>query len=149
MIKMISVNFLFMSSIDVFVKIDWPRLLSRELHPPFQPTVHADETYYFDREFTSRTPKDSPGAPLSSSGPDLFRGFSFVAPTLLNEQHNPSNNNNNYNNNYNNPFSQLQIPSSLSFNTTLANLTNQGNNNNNNKGNGVQHTKKVNSTQKI
>ena len=99
-----------------FEKIDWIKLLKRELNPPFQPTVHADETYYFDREFTSRTPKDSPGAPLSSSGPDLFRGFSFVAPIILNDP---------YTNNSNNNVSQMS--SSLSFNTTLNNLTNQAN----------------------
>lgn len=102
-----------------FAKINWEKLFRRELNPPFQPTVHADETYYFDREFTSRTPKDSPGAPLSSSGPDLFRGFSFVAP-IIHEQCNPVSNNQNY--------SQLHMSSSVSFNTTLANLTNQGNN---------------------
>lgn len=68
-----------------FTKIDWIKLFKREISPPFQPTVHADEAHYFDREFTSRTPKDSPGVPLSSSGPDLFRGFSFVAPIVYNE----------------------------------------------------------------
>ena len=68
-----------------FSTIDWEKLNKREINPPFQPTVHADETYYFDREFTSRTPKDSPCLPLSSSGLDLFRGFSFVAPIVLNE----------------------------------------------------------------
>lgn len=67
-----------------FATIDWEKLNRREINPPFQPTVHADETYYFDREFTSRTPKDSPCLPLSSSGLDLFRGFSFVAPIVLN-----------------------------------------------------------------
>jgi p90 ribosomal S6 kinase len=40
-----------------FEKIDWIKLYKKELSPPFQPTVHSDETYYFDREFTSRTPK--------------------------------------------------------------------------------------------
>lgn len=97
-----------------FSKIDWVKLLKREKSPPFQPTVHADETYYFDREFTSRTPKDSPGAPLSSSGTDLFRGFSFVAPVILNEQFNSNN---------------VSMSSSVSFNTTLANLTNQATSN--------------------
>ena len=42
-----------------FEKIDWVKLFNKEINPPFQPTVHADETYYFDREFTSRTPKGS------------------------------------------------------------------------------------------
>ena len=66
-----------------FATIDWPRLFKKEINPPFHPTVHADETYYFDREYTTRTPRDSPGLPLSSSGPDLFRGFSFVAPIIF------------------------------------------------------------------
>lgn len=92
-----------------FCKIDWYKLHNRQIQPPFQPTVHADETYYFDREFTSRTPKDSPGAPLSSNGPDLFRGFSFVAPTILTDQYNHSN---------------VSMSSSHSFNSTLNILNN-------------------------
>lgn len=40
-----------------FASINWQKLESKEINPPFQPTVHADEAYYFDREFTSRTPK--------------------------------------------------------------------------------------------
>jgi ribosomal protein S6 kinase alpha-1/2/3/6 len=69
-----------------FASINWNKLYHKEINPPFQPTVHADEAYYFDREFTSRTPKDSPGIPISANnGTDLFRGFSFVAPILLND----------------------------------------------------------------
>jgi serine/threonine protein kinase len=99
-----------------FSKIDWLKLMRRELDPPFQPTVHADETYYFDREFTSRTPRDSPGVPLSSnSGSDLFRGFSFVAPMILNETFPHSNNS---------AMKNSNISTSQSFNTTLTNLTN-------------------------
>lgn len=66
-----------------FAAIDWDKLYKKEITPPYRPPVHADETYYFDREFTSRTPRDSPGVPLSSTGLDLFRGFSFVAPMIL------------------------------------------------------------------
>lgn len=33
---------------------------------------------------------DSPGIPLSANAPDLFRGFSFVAPVLINEMKNTS-----------------------------------------------------------
>jgi p90 ribosomal S6 kinase len=40
-----------------FASIDWDKLEQKILNPPFQPTVHADEVYYFDTEFTSRTPK--------------------------------------------------------------------------------------------
>ena len=68
-----------------FSKIDWGKLFRKEINPPFQPAVHVDETHYFDKEFTTRTPRDSPGVPLSSCGADLFRGFSFVAPVILNE----------------------------------------------------------------
>lgn len=69
-----------------FAAINWDRLYSKEITPPYRPPVHADETYYFDREFTSRTPRDSPGVPLSSTGLDLFRGFSFVAPVVFTDQ---------------------------------------------------------------
>jgi ribosomal protein S6 kinase alpha-1/2/3/6 len=65
-----------------FSIIDWDKLLAREISPPFQPTIQLDDTYYFDREFTLRTPKDSPGIPISS-GVELFRGFSFIAPSVL------------------------------------------------------------------
>ncbi|CAJ0938338.1 unnamed protein product [Ranitomeya imitator] len=66
-----------------FSTIDWNRLYRRELSPPFKPAVtQPDDTYYFDSEFTSRTPKDSPGIPPSAGAHQLFRGFSFVAPSL-------------------------------------------------------------------
>uniref|UniRef100_A0A8C5MCP8 Ribosomal protein S6 kinase n=1 Tax=Leptobrachium leishanense TaxID=445787 RepID=A0A8C5MCP8_9ANUR len=66
-----------------FSTIDWNKLYRRELSPPFKPAVaQPDDTYYFDTEFTSRTPKDSPGIPPSAGAHQLFRGFSFVAPAL-------------------------------------------------------------------
>ena len=39
-------------------------------------------TACFDKEFTSRTPRDSPGLPPSASAHELFRGFSFVSKSL-------------------------------------------------------------------
>ncbi len=34
------------------------KLYRKELNPPFQPAVtKSDDTYYFDKEYTSRTPK--------------------------------------------------------------------------------------------
>ncbi|XP_063810787.1 ribosomal protein S6 kinase alpha-1 isoform X2 [Pseudophryne corroboree] len=69
-----------------FSTIDWNKLFRREISPPFKPAVkQPDDTYYFDTEFTSRTPKDSPGIPPSAGAHQLFRGFSFVAPTLNEE----------------------------------------------------------------
>ncbi|CAE1142002.1 RPS6KA [Acanthosepion pharaonis] len=70
-----------------FASIDWDKLLRREVNPPFKPAVvRADEAFYFDSEFTSKTPKGlvySPGIPVSAQDHQLFRGFSFVAPGLL------------------------------------------------------------------
>uniref|UniRef100_A0A8C9R095 Ribosomal protein S6 kinase n=1 Tax=Scleropages formosus TaxID=113540 RepID=A0A8C9R095_SCLFO len=70
-----------------FSTIDWNKLFRREIKPPFKPAVaRPDDTFYFDPEFTSRTPKDSPGVPPSAGAHQLFRGFSFVAPAMLEEE---------------------------------------------------------------
>ncbi|XP_036448472.1 ribosomal protein S6 kinase alpha-1 isoform X2 [Colossoma macropomum] len=70
-----------------FSTIDWNKLFRREIKPPFRPAVaRPDDTFYFDSEFTSRTPKDSPGVPPSAGAHQLFRGFSFVAPAMLEEE---------------------------------------------------------------
>jgi p90 ribosomal S6 kinase len=65
-----------------FGNIDWDKLLSKLIPPPFQPTVVQDDAFYFDSEFTSRTPHDSPAIPASAATHELFRGFSYVAPLL-------------------------------------------------------------------
>ncbi|XP_029140470.1 ribosomal protein S6 kinase alpha-1 [Protobothrops mucrosquamatus] len=67
--------------------IDWNKLFRREIKPPFKPAVgRPDDTFYFDKEFTSRTPKDSPGIPPSAGAHQLFRGFSFVATGLIEDE---------------------------------------------------------------
>ena len=126
-----------------FATIDWEKLNRREINPPFQPTVHADETYYFDREFTSRTPKDSPCLPLSSSGLDLFRGFSFVAPIVLNEnQSTHSTNSLTDSSSYNSLANTNNSNSQSSRNNNTTNTTTNNNNthglvtSSNGKGNG-------------
>ncbi|CAB0034513.1 unnamed protein product [Trichogramma brassicae] len=79
-----------------FATIDWQKLYNKEIKPPFKPAVSEDDdAYYFDKEFTCKTPKDSPGVPPSATAHELFRGFSFVAPCLLedsNGEHKPSEN---------------------------------------------------------
>ena len=41
-----------------FSTIDWVKLYKRELQPPFKPAVvQTDDVFYFDKEFTSKTPK--------------------------------------------------------------------------------------------
>ncbi|TNM96110.1 hypothetical protein fugu_015771 [Takifugu bimaculatus] len=65
-----------------FNTIDWNKLFRREIHPPFKPAAgRPDDTFYFDPEFTAKTPRDSPGVPPSANAHQLFRGFSFVAIT--------------------------------------------------------------------
>ncbi|KAK7877404.1 hypothetical protein WMY93_031891 [Mugilogobius chulae] len=57
-------------------------MFRREIHPPFKPAAgRPDDTFYFDPEFTAKTPRDSPGVPPSANAHQLFRGFSFVAIT--------------------------------------------------------------------
>ncbi|ESO84964.1 hypothetical protein LOTGIDRAFT_236015 [Lottia gigantea] len=73
-----------------FASIDWVKLKKRSLSPPFKPAVVlSDEVFYFDTEFTMRTPKDSPGIPASATAHELFKGFSFIAPALLGETEKP------------------------------------------------------------
>ncbi|XP_043556402.1 ribosomal protein S6 kinase alpha-3 isoform X5 [Chiloscyllium plagiosum] len=63
-----------------FSTIDWNKLCRREIMPPFKPAIgRPEDTFYFDPEFTAKTPKDSPGVPPSANAHQLFRGFSFVA----------------------------------------------------------------------
>ncbi|GCC27509.1 hypothetical protein chiPu_0005933 [Chiloscyllium punctatum] len=63
-----------------FSTIDWNKLCRREIMPPFKPAIgRPEDTFYFDPEFTAKTPKDSPGIPPSANAHQLFRGFSFVA----------------------------------------------------------------------
>lgn len=69
---------------EFFATVDWEALLLKKVRPPFKPAVsRPDDAFYFDPEFTSKTPRDSPGVPASANAHELFRGFSFVAPRLL------------------------------------------------------------------
>ncbi|CAG9787704.1 unnamed protein product [Diatraea saccharalis] len=83
---------------EFFSNIDWEALLKKEVVPPFRPAVsRADDAFYFDSEFTCRTPRDSPGVPASANAHELFRGFSFVAPCLLTDENNKTVTNQNQN----------------------------------------------------
>lgn len=59
---------------EFFATIDFDALYSKKVKPPFQPAVCGPEDAYFDSEFTSKTPKDSPGIPASANAHELFRG---------------------------------------------------------------------------
>lgn len=70
---------------EFFSRIDWPSLQVKKTRPPFIPAVSRDDAFYFDSEYTSKSPKDSPGGPVSASAHEIFRGFSFIAPCLLDD----------------------------------------------------------------
>lgn len=70
---------------EFFATIDWPNLIKKNVRPPFIPAVSRDDAFYFDSEYTSKSPRDSPGGPVSASAHEIFRGFSFIAPGLLDE----------------------------------------------------------------
>uniref|UniRef100_A0A8D2NBT4 non-specific serine/threonine protein kinase n=1 Tax=Zonotrichia albicollis TaxID=44394 RepID=A0A8D2NBT4_ZONAL len=67
-----------------FSTVDWNKLFRREIQPPFKPASgKPEDTFCFDPEFTAKTPKDSPGVPPSANAHQLFKGFSFVATTTV------------------------------------------------------------------
>ncbi|XP_065082862.1 ribosomal protein S6 kinase 2 beta-like isoform X2 [Ochlerotatus camptorhynchus] len=68
---------------EFFTNVDWDAFERKEVRPPFIPAVSRDDAFYFDSEYTNKSPKDSPGGPVSASAHEIFRGFSFIAPGLL------------------------------------------------------------------
>ena len=41
-----------------FATINWDKLLKRQVVPPFKPVgSRVDEAFYFDKQFTSKTPR--------------------------------------------------------------------------------------------
>ncbi|XP_055612335.1 ribosomal protein S6 kinase 2 beta isoform X3 [Uranotaenia lowii] len=72
---------------EFFSNVDWDAFERKEVRPPFIPAVSRDDAFYFDTEYTNKSPKyiDSPGGPVSASAHEIFRGFSFIAPCLLDD----------------------------------------------------------------
>ncbi|CAF1461058.1 unnamed protein product [Adineta steineri] len=71
-----------------FESINWDKLYKKEIEPPFIPPIHSDYAHYFDKEFTCKTPTDSPGIPPSADANKTFQGFSYIAPDLINARQN-------------------------------------------------------------
>ena len=64
-----------------FSKIDWNRLESRQMEPPFKPKVKSPyDVSNFDPDFTSENPRLSQidGKLLKTIDEEIFKGFSFV-----------------------------------------------------------------------
>ena len=68
-----------------FHSINWDILIEKKISPPFKPTIVPDLTFNFESTFTNKPVLDSPATPPSAAAHVLFRGFSYVAPTLQNE----------------------------------------------------------------
>lgn len=62
-----------------FQSIDFDKLCRREVKPPFIPAVPPDSAYLIEEH---NLIQESPGVPASANAKELFRGFSFVAPSL-------------------------------------------------------------------
>ncbi|CAF3402602.1 unnamed protein product [Rotaria sp. Silwood1] len=73
-----------------FESIDWDKLYKKQIEPPFIPPIHSDFAHYFDKEFTCKTPTDSPGIPPSAEAHESFHGFSYIAPELIHARQNDS-----------------------------------------------------------
>ncbi|XP_076764452.1 ribosomal protein S6 kinase beta-1 isoform X1 [Xylocopa sonorina] len=72
---------------NFFKHINWQDVISRKLEPPFKPSIKsADDTSQFDEQFTATVPVDSPvESTLSESANMIFQGFTYVAPSVLEE----------------------------------------------------------------
>ncbi|CAA3006464.1 ribosomal S6 kinase beta-1-like [Olea europaea subsp. europaea] len=70
-----------------FRSCNWNEMISKRVRPPFKPTLKSDDDVsQFDTEFTRMTPVDSPDETiLSDSANQVFNGFTYVAPSILNE----------------------------------------------------------------
>lgn len=74
-----------------FKLISWADVLGRKLEPPFKPALAGeDDVSQFDTKFTKQTPIDSPDeSTLSESANLVFQGFTYVAPSVLEEMYKP------------------------------------------------------------
>ncbi|XP_055315645.1 ribosomal protein S6 kinase alpha-5-like [Sitodiplosis mosellana] len=69
-----------------FKGIDWVKLAKKEINAPFKPNIqHRLDTSNFSDDFTKMPVVDQPCKPPPNYE-RLFRGFSFVAPDLLDHQ---------------------------------------------------------------
>lgn len=66
-----------------FRKLNWSLLEQRKIRPPFVPTIKNElDTSNFSDEFTKQPASDSPVEPPPNHE-RLFKGYSFVAPSIL------------------------------------------------------------------
>ncbi|XP_077299373.1 ribosomal protein S6 kinase isoform X2 [Arctopsyche grandis] len=74
-----------------FKQVCWEDVFARRLKPPIEPKLSSeDDVSQFDTRFTKQTPIDSPDeSTLSESANLAFQGFTYVAPSILEEMDKP------------------------------------------------------------
>lgn len=74
-----------------FKNVNWDDVLARRLDPPIKPILRSeDDVSQFDTKFTKQIPVDSPDdSTLSVSANLIFQGFTYVAPSVLEEMQQP------------------------------------------------------------
>lgn len=72
-----------------FSNVNWDDVLAKRCEPPIKPMLTSEEdTSLFDTRFTGQPPIDSPDeSSISESFNRSFLGFTYVAPSLLDEAH--------------------------------------------------------------
>lgn len=75
-----------------FRHTNWADVSAQRIEPPFKPVLTSDDdASQFDTRFTKQTPIDSPDdSMLSESVNQVFLGFTYVAPSVLEELHKPA-----------------------------------------------------------
>lgn len=76
-----------------FRHVSWAEVLEQKVEPPIKPMLTSeDDASLFDSRFTKQTPIDSPDdSLLSESANQIFLGFTYIAPSILEEMHKPHN----------------------------------------------------------
>jgi hypothetical protein len=60
--------------------------LCKKIPPPFKPQVASEiDTTHFDKEFTTLLERNSLAQPASGSVQEIFGGFTYVNPSVLDE----------------------------------------------------------------
>uniref|UniRef100_A0AC34REV9 Ribosomal protein S6 kinase n=1 Tax=Panagrolaimus sp. JU765 TaxID=591449 RepID=A0AC34REV9_9BILA len=73
-----------------FRYMNWQAVYNRNMDPPFKPNIKSDDdASLFDTKFTDLTPVDSPCEGPGPMSLNPFEGFTYVAPSILEEMNKP------------------------------------------------------------
>ncbi|XP_022110328.1 ribosomal protein S6 kinase alpha-5-like isoform X1 [Acanthaster planci] len=68
----------------LFKNLNWEDLAAKKVPPPFRPHISGElDTSNFADEFTNLPPAESPAAVPKTADARVFRGYSFIAPSVL------------------------------------------------------------------